>query len=62
MTAEIIYLCKREGCRRQRVYQDQPFCDEHRLRWVRTEAPRDTRPAWVRNMAANAKDFTGSVA
>jgi hypothetical protein len=43
-------LCKVEGCRRERVYPDQPTCADHRVKWM---------PEWRRHLTA--VDRTGLV-
>ncbi len=66
MTAEIVYLCRFEGCRRQAAYPGQARCAEHRLRWVAGQSPEPPRqPAWVQRMESQglpAKDYSGSAA
>lgn len=62
MTAEIVSICRFEGCRRAAAYPGQSRCTDHRLRFVKDEPVEAQQPAWVRRMAHNAKDFTGSAA
>jgi len=48
-TAELI--CRESGCKRLTTHADQPYCAEHRLRWV---------PTWRKRLTA--KDMTRSAA
>lgn len=57
--------CRYEGCKRAPAFEDQPFCADHRLRWVTREPARRTEPEWLRRARSNtlpAKEYTGSVA
>lgn len=56
MTAEVVYLCKFEGCRRAAMGAGQARCEDHRLRWLVGETP-DPRPEWVRRAQSKGLPF-----
>lgn len=65
MTAEIIILCRYDGCRRAAASPDRARCREHALRWLPGASVERHEPEWVRRrrtIGLPAKDYSGSAA
>lgn len=65
MTAEIITLCRYDGCRRAAASPNQARCRDHALRWVPSAPVERTEPEWMRRrrtIGLPAKDYSGSAA